>query len=174
MSLPNRNCAAVADVAIVGGGIIGTLSAISLARRGVSVAVIERGQPMSESSWAGAGILSPIYPWKYPDALSHLVNQSLSLYPALVEMLTSMSGIDPQHRTTGLIVPVYKESEWAALSGALPWSECFGWRAQKLDATEARALEPCFWPSPSPGRGTTPAGWRACCQQRHRIRRETG
>jgi len=141
LTTSNRNCA---DVVVVGAGIIGTLSAISLARRGLSVAVIERGQPMAESSWAGAGILSPIYPWKYPDGLSHLVNRSLSLYPALVDSLKATSGIDPQHRQTGLIVPVYQENEWAALEGALPWSERFGWSAQRLNAAEARSLEPCL------------------------------
>lgn len=144
MAALNRNRA---DVVIVGGGIIGTLSAIALADRGLSVAVLERGEPMRESSWAGAGILSPIYPWKYPDALSELVNHSLSLYPDLVARLTATSGIDPQHRNTGLIIPVYDPKEWAELEAALPWSERFGWRARRLSGEEALALEPSLSPN---------------------------
>ncbi len=133
-----------ADVLIVGGGIIGTLTALVLARRGVRVAVIERGTPMREASWAGAGILSPIYPWKYPDALSHLVNHSLRLYPELVAELRELSGVDPQHRVCGLIVPVYSAAEWEELAGAQPWSERFGWKVERLDGDAARRREPCL------------------------------
>ncbi|MFQ5508684.1 MAG: glycine oxidase ThiO [Leptospirillia bacterium] len=132
------------DVLILGGGIIGTLCAIELARKGAVVHVLERSAPGRESSWAGAGILSPIYPWNYPDALSHLVNRSLSLYPALVEWLAEVSGTDPQHRKSGLIIPVFHTSEWAALSGAGSWSRRFGWVMERLDRTAARTVEPCL------------------------------
>jgi glycine oxidase len=143
------------DVLVVGGGIIGTLTALELAGRGARVAVAERGRPGRESSWAGAGILSPIYPWRYPEALSRLVNRSLALYPDLAARLEAVSGVDPQLRRTGLIVPVFAASEWAELAPALPWSERFGWRAERLDARETREAEPAladgvagavFWP----------------------------
>jgi glycine oxidase len=132
------------DVLIVGGGIIGTLTAVALARRGARAAVIERGDPCREASWAGAGILSPIYPWQYPDALGHLVNRSLALYPDLVAELLAASGVDPQFRRTGLLMPVFAAAEWAALAPALPWSERFGWAAERLDGREARRVEPCL------------------------------
>ncbi len=143
------------DVLVVGGGIIGTLTALALAGRGARVAVAERGRPGREASWAGAGILSPIYPWRYPEALSRLVNRSLALYPDLAARLEAVSGVDPQLRRTGLIVPVFAASEWADLAPALPWSERFGWRAERLNAHEARRVEPAladgvagavFWP----------------------------
>jgi glycine oxidase len=143
------------DVMVVGGGIIGTLTALELAGRGVRTAVVERGRPGREASWAGAGMLSPIYPWRYPEALSRLVNRSLALYPELAARLTEVSGVDPQLRYTGLIVPVFAAAEWADLAPALPWSERFGWRAERLTGREARRVEPClaesvagavFWP----------------------------
>jgi len=131
-------------VLVVGGGIIGTLTALELAGRGARAAVAERGRPGREASWAGAGILSPIYPWRYPDALGHLVNRSLSLYPELAERLREVSGVDPQLRRTGLIIPVFAAAEWADLAPALPWSERFGWRAERLNGREARRVEPCL------------------------------
>lgn len=143
MDLTRANSASP-DVVIVGGGIIGTLSAVALARRGARVTVLERGVPCKESSWAGAGILSPIYPWRYPDALGHLVNRSLALYPDLVAELTAASGVDPQLRRTGLIIPVYHAAEWAELGPALGWSERFGWPARRLTGPEARGVEPCL------------------------------
>lgn len=132
------------DVLILGGGVIGMLSAVALARRGARVAVLERGSPMREASWAGAGILSPIYPWLYPDGLSHLVNRSLALYPGLVAELMELSGVDPQHRRCGLIIPVYRASEWANLAPAIPWSRRFGWDVRRLTAAEATEVEPCL------------------------------
>lgn len=152
---PAVRSGAAPDVLVVGGGIIGTLTALELARRGVRAAVVERGRPGGEASWAGAGILSPIYPWRYPEALGHLVNRSLALYPELAARLKAVSGIDPQLRYTGLIVPVFAAAEWADLAPALPWSERFGWRAERLTGREARRVEPClaegvagavFWP----------------------------
>ena len=132
------------DVLILGGGIIGMLTAVELARKGVQVTVLERGRPMRESSWAGAGILSPIYPWKYPDALSILVNRSLALYPQMMERLQALSGVDPEHRKTGLIMPVFRSSEWFSMDGVDPWRRRFGWQVERLTGAEARQVEPCL------------------------------
>ena len=55
----------MSDIAIVGGGINGLLSALTLAERGASVTVIEQGECVREASWAGGGILSPLYPWHH-------------------------------------------------------------------------------------------------------------
>jgi len=41
------------------------LSALQLAREGLRVGVVERAEPGRESTWAGAGILSPLPPWDY-------------------------------------------------------------------------------------------------------------
>ena len=57
----------MADCVVVGAGLIGMLTAQELAARGIQVTILERGQPARESSWAGGGILSPLYPWRYPD-----------------------------------------------------------------------------------------------------------
>ena len=54
-------------VMVVGGGIVGCLTALALRDRGCQVTLVERNvvaaQTSGESSWAGAGILFPLLPW---------------------------------------------------------------------------------------------------------------
>lgn len=84
------------DALIVGGGVIGLCTAWYLRQRGLTVRLLERGRAGSESSWAGGGILAPLRPWDYPDAVWSLVHDSLERYPALAEALCARTGIDPQ------------------------------------------------------------------------------
>ena len=65
-----------ADCLIIGGGIIGMLVARELVESGRMVVLLERGKVGQESSWAGGGILSPLYPWRYDDAVSVLSHWS--------------------------------------------------------------------------------------------------
>ena len=47
------------DVLIVGGGMVGCAIALALRDRGLDVAVVDRGEPGREASWAAGGILAP-------------------------------------------------------------------------------------------------------------------
>src|SRR5262249_21645049 len=55
----NKGMAQHPDVMILGGGVIGLSTAYYLAREGVAVEIVDRIDFGQESSWAGAGILSP-------------------------------------------------------------------------------------------------------------------
>ncbi|MEQ1635419.1 MAG: FAD-dependent oxidoreductase [Methylococcales bacterium] len=94
----------LSDVTIIGGGIIGLLTARELVLAGASVTIIDKGQAGQESSWAGGGILLPLYPWRQPEAISQLVMQSLLLYPPLIEDLHDNSGIDPECIASGMFI----------------------------------------------------------------------
>jgi len=48
------------DVIVVGGGVIGCAIGYYLAREGVSVAIVERGEIGCEASSAAAGMLAPL------------------------------------------------------------------------------------------------------------------
>ncbi len=92
------------DITIIGGGIIGLLTARELIKAGATVAILEKNLLGQESSWAGGGILLPLYPWRQPDAITRLVLQSLKLYPALAAQLTSETLIDPEWDPCGLLI----------------------------------------------------------------------
>ncbi len=92
----------MAKTLIVGGGVIGLLSAQLLAAEGDEVLLVERQQLGAESSWAGGGIVSLLYPWRYSPAVCALAHWSQAVYPAWGEQLRGATGIDPEVRATGL------------------------------------------------------------------------
>lgn len=109
-------------VYVIGGGVIGCATALALAMTAACrVSLIERSTLGSESSWAGAGLLSPLLPWHYPGEVTRLVDWSNELYPAWVAALQAASGIDPEYRSCGMLVlPPYDRAAaraWAASSG---------------------------------------------------------
>lgn len=113
------------------------LTARELAMAGMKVTILEKTQPGRESSWAGGGILSPLYPWRYPDSVNELAVRGQQVYPSLCESLTEKSGIDPQYITCGLMIldlpdqPVMQS-----------WVDSFGSQMELIDATRAKQLEP--------------------------------
>jgi len=129
-------------VAIIGGGIIGCLTAWRLKQQGMQPVIIERGQLGRESSWAGAGILCPIQPWLYPDDFTHLVDASLAMYPELQKELTERTGISPEWLQSGLMVPFFPDDEVDHRQAALDWSQRFNWQVRELDTQQARHHEP--------------------------------
>jgi glycine oxidase len=102
---------------VIGGGIMGLLTAHYLNAAGEKVIVVEQGKLGRESSWAGGGILSPLYPWRYPDALNQLATWSQLHYPALIEQLKSASDIDAQWIQSGMMVidpeEIKAATDWA-------------------------------------------------------------
>ncbi|WP_242675167.1 glycine oxidase ThiO [Phytopseudomonas dryadis] len=91
-----------ADVIVVGGGVIGLLSAYRLADAGAQVVLIDRSRVGSEASWAGGGIVSPLYPWRYSQAVTALAHWSQDYYPGLGQRLLEATGLDPEVHVTGL------------------------------------------------------------------------
>ena len=92
------------DITIIGGGVIGLLTAREFFNAGATVAVIEKNLLGQESSWAGGGILLPLYPWRQAQAITRLAVQSLSLYPALAAQLIADTGKDPEWTPCGLLI----------------------------------------------------------------------
>ena len=90
------------DVIIVGGGIIGLSLSIALRKRGVSVLLVERGEPGREASHAAAGMLVDV-PAETPPALHTLAAASARMYPEFVHELQDESGTNVDLRDHGTI-----------------------------------------------------------------------
>lgn len=114
----------VADVVVIGGGVIGLSIARELLQLGAKVCVLERGSCGKEASWAGGGILSPLLPWDYPESVTRLTQFSNSLLPGLTESLLQETGIDPEYNVCGMLVLTSSNKEQdLQFTGAKDWCD---------------------------------------------------
>jgi glycine oxidase len=125
------------DVLVLGGGAIGLSTAYFLARDGVSVQVVDKGDFGQEASWAGAGILPPGDPAHAQTPFDQLRAHSAALYPTLSAELRERTGIDNGYlRCGGLEFPAgdghAAEQEWRGE----------GITCETLDEPALRRLEP--------------------------------
>lgn len=119
-------------VVIVGGGVIGLLTAFNLATEAIRVTLLDRTAVGQESSWAGGGIVSPLYPWRYSPAVTALAHWSQDFYPQLAERLFTLTDLDPEVHKTGLY--------WLDLDDE---AEALAWAAREkrpLSSVDVRAV----------------------------------
>ncbi|WON75230.1 glycine oxidase ThiO [Nitrosospira sp. Is2] len=145
----------MSDVLIIGGGIAGLTTAHELLRQGATVTLLERDRCGQESSWAGAGILSPLLPWDYPDPVTLLTRLSNRLFPAFIDALRTETAIDPEYQASGMLVlngqsgEAEARLEKARLHAAEVWCARFGFSMNRVRSHKiAPALsrdEPALW-----------------------------
>ncbi|MEQ1527697.1 MAG: glycine oxidase ThiO [Methylococcaceae bacterium] len=104
------------DIIIIGGGVIGLLTAREFINAGATVTIIEKNEFGQESSWAGGGILLPLYPWRQSQAITDLVIHSLKLYPELAAQLIDDAGVDPEWTPCGMLITKNPD-----ISSAVDW-----------------------------------------------------
>lgn len=84
----------MADVVVVGGGVIGLSVAYELAGQGATVTLLEQAQFGQEASWAGAGILHPGNLSLATSPQAKLRALSFSCWQPLSKQLKEQTGID--------------------------------------------------------------------------------
>jgi glycine oxidase len=141
----------VPDVAIIGGGVMGLAAAREFRRRGLSVTILERGQPGRAASWASAGIVgAPTGPRTEPGF--QLQALSRQLWPTFAAELQEESGLDPEYREMGCLIPALTEDDARDLDRTLRLGLIEGGRLVR--GAELHALEPCLGPD------VVAAAWR--------------
>ncbi|HYF48345.1 MAG TPA: FAD-dependent oxidoreductase, partial [Planctomycetota bacterium] len=155
------------DLLIVGGGAIGLALADCALRNGLSVTVLERGEPGREASWAGAGMLTcrprPRATHGGPD-YHDLTCMSVKLHAQWAARLTEETGIDTGYRVCGALELIRAEPspdhDYAGCTGDTETSSEIlanieslirgcnsrGVPARRIDASEALRLEPELTP----------------------------
>ena len=86
-------------IAVVGGGVIGCISAIEIKKKGFDVTVFDQSTIGHGSSWASGGILFPLMPWDYLKKVYDLCKSSAHYYEQLSKDLIYKTGIDPNFRS---------------------------------------------------------------------------
>lgn len=135
--MQNPSHVSTPDITVIGAGVIGLLSAFELAEAGATVRVIDRQQAALESSWAGGGILSPLYPWRYSPPITALASWSQHAYPGVISFLKSATGIDPEWLQNGMLVTAMSER-----AEALAWGQGLQQAVFEITDEDAHALEP--------------------------------
>ena len=91
------------DAIVIGAGVIGLSLALALRKRGLSVLVIERGEPGREASHAAAGMLVRTAS-EFPPPLQPLAAASAGLYPEFVRELQDESNLRIDFREQGTVL----------------------------------------------------------------------
>lgn len=121
----------VVDVLVVGAGVAGILSALELQQRGCSVRLLDAGVARQPASWAGGGILSPLFPWRYPDAMTPLTRNARRDYALWRDRILAVGGSDPELRDGGMLVLEPGDDELA-----IAWAGRHGVRLEQISAAE--------------------------------------
>jgi len=153
------------DVIVLGAGIVGTSIGVQLAKRGVAVALVDRGGPGEATSYGNAGIIegNTIFPPAFPSDWATLVrialkrsplaNYHLSFLPTIAPWLLAFRAasqparlIETAHVLRPLMTRAVAEHETlSAEAGAEKYLRRTGWlklyRSEAGYAAQARELE---------------------------------
>jgi glycine oxidase len=130
-----------ADVAVVGGGVAGLAAARELARRGLSVAVVEDNRAGSASR-AAAGMLAPQAEADRADELFELLSASRDMYMDFTAAVSAESGISVEIEFTGTLYLALNEEDEEEVERRFAWQSSAGLEVNRLTARQARQLEP--------------------------------
>jgi glycine oxidase len=136
----------VADAVVVGGGVIGLATARELARRGVSVVLVEAGEVGQEASHAAGGMLAPQSEADSADDFFRFQRASRDRFPSFADALRAESHWDVELDRTGTLYVGFTEADERELDARHAWQRTAGLAVERLTGDEARGLEPALSP----------------------------
>lgn len=130
-----------ADLAIVGGGIIGASCAYQAAKRGLKVVIVDQAVPAAGTSGACDGYVAVSS--KKPGLMMELAVASKQIYPEIVRALK----LDPEYMEVGGMLVVEDPADMAALEAHVAALRSVGVPMEFLDRERMLALEPHLSPT---------------------------
>ena len=136
------------DVVIIGAGVIGLAIGWRALDHGLSVLIVERGQPGQETSRVAAGMIAPVSEASpsEPELLA-LGRASAALYPGFVDRLQYVAGFDVGYHDCGTLFVARDDDERDVLERELAFRTRLGLPVKRLLPSEARAVEPALAPT---------------------------
>ncbi|WP_364745749.1 glycine oxidase ThiO [Arthrobacter sp. LAR12-1-1.1] len=146
-----------ADVAVIGGGVIGHGIAFEASRAGRSVVLIDDA-PGSGASWAAAGMLAPVSELHYQEEqLLELMLESSRLWPGFAAEVDAGAGMDAGaggtesragtgYLTTPTLAVGADAADRRALADLREVQQACGLTVEPLTVREARSREPLLSP----------------------------
>jgi glycine oxidase len=138
--------AQIADVVVIGGGIVGCSIAFELAKAGAQVCVLDQGGLGEESSAAAAGMLSGQHGVTSFGARYHLHHEARELHAPLAEDLRERTGLDVQFCRWGLLDLLFTPGEMRAADRCYAAQTERGLRVERLSRDDTLRLEPALSP----------------------------
>jgi glycine oxidase len=132
----------MADVVVVGGGVIGSAVAYYLTKAGASVTLVERDGLAGEASGAAAGMLAPPQEATASGAFRDLCRAAVDVYPSLMAALRDETGVDVQYRDSGLLLLAETEARAQALRTVVRWQRELGLSLEWVEGEPLHRLEP--------------------------------
>ncbi|HWH94478.1 MAG TPA: FAD-dependent oxidoreductase, partial [Baekduia sp.] len=137
-----------ADVAVVGGGVIGLAVAWRARQRGLDVVVVDRGELGAGASRAAAGMLAPVAEADAQERALLVHNlESARRWPTFARELEDVTGVDVGYRACGSLLLARDQDEAAHVERERELRERLGLRVERLLGSEARRREPALAPS---------------------------
>jgi len=137
-----------ADVAVVGGGVIGLSVAWRARQRGLEVVVLDRGDLGAGASGAAAGMLAPVAEADLQERELLLVNlESARRWPAFAAELADVTGLEVGYRECGTLLVARDRDEAEHVERERALRERMGLAVERLLGSEARRREPALAPS---------------------------
>ena len=134
-------------VVVIGAGIVGCAAAYELARRGMTVRVIDRREVGQGATRAAAGVLAPYIEAHDRRPLLELTTRSLDLYDEFVARIVEDSGVAVQYVRTGTLEIATSPDDMVRLARIQAACVERGIGAELLDASAVQQVEPQLAPA---------------------------